>query len=78
MKLLTRFYPAPLKPFSSKLTREKKWFQRIKPAFTQIMKLQKHLHANLLRFLLIPLDKEDDLEKLCQNPSTLLRQRGKE
>jgi len=35
-------------------------------------------HANLLRFLQIPLDVEDDLEKLLQNSPPLLRQRGKE
>ena len=35
-------------------------------------------HANLLRFLLIPLDLEDNLGKLLQKPPPLLRQRGKE
>ena len=57
--------------------------QRLKPAFTAndeapVEPPQADPHANLLRFLLIPLDVEDGLKKLLQNPPLLLRQRGKE
>ena len=61
--------------------------QRLKPAFTaddEAPVEQKNLHAGadphaiLLQFLLIPIDVEDGLKKLLQNPPPLLRQRGKE
>ena len=58
--------------------------QRLKPAFKVDDEApvepsrRGRPHDNLLRFPLIPLDVEDNLQKLLQNPLPLLHQRGKE